>query len=70
MNFARTVQPLITSLYAHRPEIEAPPLTLSIGLALAPDDAAMSDPLVAFARDALKRAKRVGGNCVVQAQVE
>ena len=70
MNFARTVQPLCTSLYAHRPEIEAPPLTLSIGLALAPDDAAMSDPLVAFARDALKRAKRAGGNCVVQAQVE
>jgi hypothetical protein len=30
----------------------------------------MSDPLVAFARDALKRAKRAGGNCVVQAQVE
>ena len=68
--FARTVQPLCATLYVQRPEIDVPPPTLSIGLAIAPDDAAQSDPLVAFARDALKRAKRAGGNCVVHAQVE
>lgn len=68
--FARTVQPLCATLYAHRPEVEAPPLTLSVGLAVAPEDAAHPDPLVAFARDALRRAKRAGGNCVVNAQDE
>jgi diguanylate cyclase (GGDEF)-like protein len=68
--FARTVQPLCATLYPRRPEVEVPPLTLSIGLTLAPDDAAHPDPLVAFARDALRRAKRAGGNCVVNAHEE
>lgn len=67
--FGRTVQPLCANLYPHKPEFESPPLTLSIGLAVAPEDAAQSDPLVAFARDALRRAKRNGGNCVVQAEI-
>lgn len=66
--YARTVQPLCATLYPHRPEVEAPPMTLSIGVALAPDDASQADPLVAFAREALKRAKRAGGNCVLDAQ--